>query len=309
MNQTPSAHPFFPVLGVALVVANTRGHQVVFHTKQTSPQQPQTLNTPQSSSNPTPIPPQSKGLSTPTLSTQSPSVNQTPSTSYSQPHTHPNPNALSSSHTNAYETQSVISNQGSAHSNHHSGKASAHPPTGLAKADTVFGLSPSLFASLLCPKSALCNQLFEVSVDRLLFVGFPVLLDSSSPTKTTATLKKNTSDSQMLPHTSAESGGFASASPSLMHSTLSSAAQTPASLQHSSHRSDETIACYTVVLVLPSRVATLHPSLLQKYRKVVSRLASALQHEQNRVRYVTRQIHLLLSLRDADSGSAMERFV
>lgn len=181
-----------------------------------------------------------------------------------------------------------------------------YPAPPVENASHFHKLSPSLLAKLFRPKSALCNQSFELSMDDLRFISHPVLVAPraapAAPLSVTTAV--------------AGSSGGSSASTGVGVASAPLVGSSPAMMQPDVKRNETTM--FNIIFALEKRPQAQHQHQhqhqqhgqaddlqlqqlrrnIRRFHTVAAQLANGLLHEELRAGFVSTEVRELLHIRD-----------
>ncbi|DAZ99834.1 TPA: hypothetical protein N0F65_008577, partial [Lagenidium giganteum] len=174
------------------------------------------------------------------------------------------------------------------------------PPTSLDHVSSFHKLSAPLIAKLFRPKNALCNQSFELVIDDLRFISYPVLV---APRAGATAGHAATANSVSSSATSGASSGNSGAS------TGNNQGNAAANNSAATNKNETTM--FNIIFALdelePQRAGEherAEESVQRRkrnhaaYGTVAAQLANALLHEELRSGFVSREVRELLHIRD-----------
>ncbi|XP_076802815.1 GATOR1 complex protein NPRL3-like [Clavelina lepadiformis] len=140
------------------------------------------------------------------------------------------------------------------------------------EAEQYLSFSDKLLAQVTSPANTVCGQKFDVKINGLRFVGFPLMLEHSNI---------ETQDAHLTA--------------SLAVPELSAPDTVPAQIEDHSVSSGITVTSYNVVFVL--RTAADY-SVVEAYQQLATKLGVGLRFEEKQMNYVTSQFKLMLSIHE-----------
>ena len=139
--------------------------------------------------------------------------------------------------------------------------------------EQYLSFSDDTLAQISCPGNpSICGQKFDVKINGLRFVGFPLMLEH------------NNVESDLL-----HLGSFS--------------AKTEASSSLSTSATDIFVRSFNVVFVLKT---TANYSTVESYQQLAAKIGVGLRYEEKRDRYVTKQTKYMLNIHDEDTISCSE---
>ncbi|KAF8474787.1 nitrogen permease regulator of amino acid transport activity 3-domain-containing protein [Kalaharituber pfeilii] len=147
---------------------------------------------------------------------------------------------------------------------------SAGPPW-----ENVFGFKTSFLASLLAPKSSMCRRKFELTIDDLVFLGYPVQIRPDGTWKKQRKRRKGrVADDEHDPGEDHKSEGT------------------------EEDKDGGGMSMFHVVFVMNPPQMEYHARVQEMYTYVVRKFAKALKQEQARANYVGRETEMILRMKE-----------
>ncbi|KAG9001771.1 hypothetical protein FRB94_000647 [Tulasnella sp. JGI-2019a] len=191
----------------------------------------------------------------------------------------------------------------------------------------ILGYDPTFLAEVLSPKPALCHQKFELSVDELAFVGYPVFIGKDGRWGWDEVYAAGPSTPGAVPDDKDHRGRTLDRPDemALLPTEISLSPELPMNhrilpplpTSQPKKRASNAISSFHLVLALdrpdPSSIASsgLYRFVDMYYRQVAFKLTAAMHYEQGRVDFVGQQAALISSLRESclTKGSTLDSFV
>jgi len=230
----------------------------------------------------------------------------------------------SSNHTNHSSLMNERRNSASSHHN---------------QQEKFLGYDTQFLADILSPKSALCDQKFQLTINNLTFVGHPTLINSESTSNKNSILNRylkkgidknknnnvnNNSNSNINQFSGSKSdkmnnnNRYAHLMPSspvsshynsLDNESVNSEDEDTNSPNYLKNDATNLTMFHVVFIIRPSDDKSFDNEIDKLYNNVILKLSHGLQHEQRYRSYVMKQTDLILSLKDEsyeDSNQLMD---
>ncbi|KAI5291731.1 Nitrogen permease regulator 3 [Ascosphaera aggregata] len=157
--------------------------------------------------------------------------------------------------------------------------------------ESLFGLRTYVWEKLLCAAESFRKRKFEVGINDLAFVGWPVFVKPDGTWKTAKSRKKKhrePSDSQTEGHPSTRVSGLAE---ELQHAMKDTKEKTASS-------GKDDMAMFNVVFVLNPPALEYNLRLKDQYDNVVKKFNKGLKAEQARAGYVWEEVQIIMNIKD-----------
>eukprot|EP01087_Luapelamoeba_hula_P017870 TRINITY_DN5677_c0_g1_i1.p1 TRINITY_DN5677_c0_g1~~TRINITY_DN5677_c0_g1_i1.p1 ORF type:complete len:779 (+),score=88.29 TRINITY_DN5677_c0_g1_i1:1874-4210(+) len=146
--------------------------------------------------------------------------------------------------------------------------------------DTPYNMSSVLIAPFLCPKPALYNKIFAVTIDNTHFLSYPVSLAPKDRNKSSKKTKKS---KQSTHH---------------MTNEKDKSTKGTAGADDNSGPKTELMGFHVVFVISDEEAKRDNGRRRELYKRVAFHLSTALKHEQLRTNYLTSEIEQMLAVRD-----------
>ncbi|ORY25303.1 UPF0171-domain-containing protein [Neocallimastix californiae] len=193
----------------------------------------------------------------------------------------------------SHSSHTPIINENRSNNNHHNQQG------------RFLGYDTQFLADILSPKSALCDQKFQLTINNLTFVGHPTLINSdiisSRSSMLSRYLKKKINKMPSSPTNSHYN--------SIDNSEGICSDDETESVNYTKNDASNLTMFHVVFIIKPSDDKSFDNEIEKLYKNVILKLSHGLQHEQRYRSYVMQQTDLILSIKDEsydDSNQLME---